>query len=249
MNYELYKEIYDNLNTVEDIDALVKKFNIEKEVFLAILSQKIIRNTKKNYYRLEKKKDTLKMRWQNGDSIIKLSEEYNFSPVLMASFILKDTLSHKKFKEYLKNPDSIEDERVREEIKEVTEKDIVYSPKYIILQRENGIRCEEEIKNWLLKRKIKFITEKDARVENFSKTPDFLLMTPFTVGNFEARWIESKAGFGDLIQFRVNFRDQLRAYVRIFGSGIIVYWAGHLDMLNNFSSRIAVVSKNFFNSK
>ena len=49
MNYNLYKEIHENLNGIDDIDALVKKFRTEKEVLLAILSQKIIRNTKRNY--------------------------------------------------------------------------------------------------------------------------------------------------------------------------------------------------------
>jgi len=246
MNYNLYKEIYENLNGIDDIDTLVKKFRTEKEVLLAILSQKIIRNTKRNYYKLERKKETLRIRWKKGESITDISKEYNFSPVLTALFIFQDKFSRKKFKECMKNPDLIEEERIREEIKEVIERDIVYSPKYIDLQRENGVRCEEEIKNWLLERDIRFITEKDARHENFRKTPDFLLMTPFSVGGFEAKWVESKAGFGDLIQFKEDFRGQLHPYVRLFGSGIIVYWVGHLERLNGFSNRIIVVSKKFF---
>jgi len=246
MNYNLYKEIYESLNSIEDIDFLVKKFGTEKEVILAILSQKIIRNTKRNYYKLERKKETLRTRWKEGESIIDISKEYNFSPVLIASFIFQNKFSRKKFKKYLKNPDLIEEERIRDEMKKVIEEDIVYSPKYILLQKENGIRCEKEIENWLLERNIRFITEKDARYENFRKTPDFLLMTPFSVGGFEARWIESKAGFGDLIQFKENFRDQLRSYVQLFGSGIIVYWVGHLERLNGFSNRIIVISKKFF---
>ncbi len=247
MNYRVYKEIYENLNSTEDIDALVEKFRIEREVFLAILSQKIVRNVKKNYYKLERKKEILRARWKEGESITEISEEYNFSPVLTASFIFQDTFSCKKFKEYLKNPELIEEKRIKKEIKEIIEKDIVYSPKYINLQRENGIRCEEEIRSWLLKRDIRFITEKDARYENFRKTPDFLLMTPFSVGGFEVKWIESKAGFGDLIQFKQDFRGQLRPYVQLFGSGIIVYWIGHLERLNGFSNRIIVISKKFFN--
>ncbi len=247
MNYRLYKEIYENLNSTEDIDALVEKFRIEKEVFLAILSQKIVRNVKKNYYKLERKKEILRARWKDGESITEISEEYNFSPVLTASFIFQDTFSRKKFKECLKNPELIEEKRIKKEIKEIIEEDIVYSPKYINLQRENGIRCEEEIRSWLLERDIRFITEKDARYENFRKTPDFLLMSPFSVGGFEVRWIESKAGFGDLIQFKQDFRGQLRPYVQLFGSGIIVYWVGHLERLNGFSNRIIVISKKFFN--
>ncbi|MCK4247844.1 MAG: TPD domain-containing protein [Methanomicrobia archaeon] len=247
MNYRLYKEIYENLNSTEDIDALVEKFRIEREVFLAILSQKIVRNVKKNYYKLERKKEILRARWKDGESITDISEEYNFSPVLTASFIFQDTFSRKKFKEYLKNPELIEEKRIKKEIKEIIEEDIVYSPKYIDLQRENGIRCEEEIRSWLLERDIRFITEKDARYENFRKTPDFLLMSPFSVGGFEVRWIESKAGFGDLIQFKQDFRGQLRPYVKLFGSGIIVYWVGHLERLNGFSNRIIVISKKFFN--
>ncbi len=249
MNYELYKKIYRRLNSKEDIDPIAKNFDMEEDALWSILCQKIVRKTKKKYYKIKGKRGKLEREWKNGKSIMTISKKYNFPPVLTASFIFEYKFSNKEFKKYLKNPDSIKDERIKKEVQEAVEHDIVYSPKYIDLQRESGIKSEKEIEEWLVERDIKFITEGDARKENFRKTPDFLLMNPLSLDGLEVRWIESKAGFGDLIKFKEDFGGQLRPYVRIFGSGLIVYWVGHLERLTTFSDRILVVSKNFFEEK
>jgi hypothetical protein len=246
MKYELYKEIYENLSCKEDVDALVARYGLERQLFLAILSQKIVRIVKRKYYKVKRKRPILRRRWRDGESVTAIAKAYKFSPVLTASFIFDKRFSRREFKEYMKNPESIEEERIREEIQEALESDIVYSPKNIELQRKSGIQCEENIKKWLLERNIKFITEEDAREENFRKTPDFLLMSPFSVDGFDIRWVESKAGFGDLIKYKEDFRDQLQPYTQMYGPGVIAYWVGHLDRLEDISKKIVVVSKNFF---
>ena len=47
----------------------------------------------------------------------------------------------------------------------------------------------------------------------------------------EIRWIESKASFGDAVEFRYNCKNQLIPYTELFGPGVVVYWTGHLDGL------------------
>ncbi|MEA1993352.1 MAG: TPD domain-containing protein [Euryarchaeota archaeon] len=246
MKYEVYKKIYKKLNSTDDVNSLMKEFNVERDLLLSLLSQKIVRKVKRRYYKIKKKRKILRKKWDRGKSIMEIAEEYEFAPVLTASFVFQDIFSKKKFKENLKEPDKIKNKRIKREIKKVVEKDIVYSPKFIELQTKSGVSCEERTKNWLIKKNIKFITEEGAREENFRKTPDFLLTTPFSLNGLEVRWVESKAGFGDLIKFKEDFKGQLNPYVRLFGSGLIVYWAGHLDRLTSFSDRVLVCSKEFF---
>lgn len=63
------------------------------------------------------------------------------------------------------------------------------------------------------------------------KTPDSLLDKPMLYEGKKIYWIESKASFGDNIEFRFNSRKQLIPYTQIFGPGIVVYWVGCLNDL------------------
>jgi hypothetical protein len=84
------------------------------------------------------------------------------------------------------------------------------------------------LKEWLNSHEIKYRTERDLRGE-FPKTPDCLLDEPIRVNGWEINWIESKASFGDSIEVKKNIRNQLIPYNELFGSGLVVYWFGIVD--------------------
>jgi len=63
----------------------------------------------------------------------------------------------------------------------------------------------------------------------FAKTPDCLLDEPIKLNGWTINWIESKASFGDRVEFNKNIRGQLAQYVDMFGHGVVVYWFGHID--------------------
>jgi Holliday junction resolvase len=229
MNEELYSRIYRRLNRKGDVFELAEKFDISKDVLFSILSQKIVRRTKRDYHGLKKQSSQLLKEWKKGKSLLKLSRERRFSPVLLSSFILREYgVTKKEFYNYLRHPENIEDKRINKEIKEILDEDVVYSPLAIDIQRKNGKRAEKKIAQWLDEQRVNYITEREVR-ELYKKTPDFLLKDFFYVKGNSIYWIESKASFGDHIQMKSDYHRQLKHYVELFGRGLVIYWHGYVN--------------------
>ena len=104
----------------------------------------------------------------------------------------------------------------------------MYSPWANELQFKRGTWGENQLHEWLDINDISYRTEKDLRGE-FPKTPDCLLDKPLRFNGWTLNWIESKASFGDFVEFNRNVRCQLNSYVELFGHGLVVYWFGHVD--------------------
>ncbi len=229
MNEELYTRLYRNLNKRGDVPEFAAMLGISESILFAILSQKIVRKTKRDYHGLKRQSSVLFEEWKRGKSLLKLSEERKFSPVLTASFILKENgITRKEFHDYLRNPHEIEDRRLRKEILEVLEEEVVYSPEAAEIQRENGKVAEQKIGAWLDSQGATYITEIEAR-ELHRKTPDFLLKGSLLLEGNLLFWVESKASFGDRIQMRGDYNRQLKHYVDLFGRGLVIYWNGYVN--------------------
>lgn len=229
MNEDLYNRLYKRLNRRGDVFKLAEIFNIPQEVLYAILSQKIVRKTKRDYHGLRKQSQKLLKQWESGKSLLKLSEERKFSPVLISSFVLRaHGITKKEFREYLHHPEEIENPRIRKEICEILQEEMVYSPEAAEIQRENGRTAERKIEEWLGRQRASYITESEARSLH-QKTPDFLLKEPFSFNANSIFWVESKASFGDKIQMKSDYHRQLKHYVELFGKGLVVYWHGYID--------------------
>jgi hypothetical protein len=93
---------------------------------------------------------------------------------------------------------------------------------------------------------VKYQMEADLR-SKFSKTPDCLFGQPLRFDGTHISWIESKANFGDAVEFRRNAKKQLVPYTELFGEGIVVYWFGHVKGLVP-PEGVYVASKGFFDS-
>lgn len=247
MNEELYYRLYRRLNRRGDVFELADEFTISKEVLFAILSQKIVRKTKRDYHGLKKQSLKLLKQWKKGKSLLNLSQERRFSPVLISSFVLRENGATKKeFYEYLRHPHSIKDSRIKKEILEVLEEEVVYSPEAIEIQRRNGKAAEQKIGEWLDRLGASYITEREVR-ELYKKTPDFLMKDQFLLQECPIAWVESKASFGDKIQMRSDYHRQLKHYVELFGSGLVVYWHGYIndsDVLQHFTLNSRILAGN-----
>lgn len=229
MKEELYYRLYRRLNKRGDVFSLADEFTISKEVLFAILSQKIVRKTKRDYHGLKKQSLRLLKQWKKGKSLLKLSEERRFSPVLISSFILRENGATKKeFYEYLRHPHSIRDPRIKKELLEVLAEEVVYSPEAIEIQRRNGKAAEAKIGEWLDLLGVSYITEREVR-ELYKKTPDFLMQEKFSLQSHSISWVESKASFGDTIQMKSDYHRQLKYYVELFGNGLVIYWHGYIN--------------------
>lgn len=81
------------------------------------------------------------------------------------------------------------------------------------------------------KLKISYEDENVLRDSGYDKTPDIKLTLPIAVDGFVINWIESKALFGDAKSHDFYLKQQLKCYWNRFGPGMVIYWFGYIDLL------------------
>lgn len=60
------------------------------------------------------------------------------------------------------------------------------------------------------------------------------------VGTRVVRWIESKASFGDHYTHEMN-KTQYFGYVNRYGPGLVIYWFGFIDELDDSQDKGIIV--------
>lgn len=226
---ELYSEIYYSLKHPEDIKREAERRGLSEELCLVIYTQKTVRYATRDYYQIVEIAPALLKRWKRGESMLRIARRLNFPPVLLALILTSAMgISRKKFWRMLREPDTVEDRRMKEELQAVRKADILYSPEGAEVQKQRGIKGEEKLARWLTEHGIGFRTEKELRGK-YPKTPDFLLDEHIPFDGKKIKWIDSKASFGDDIEIRRNNRKQFRQYVELFGDGMVLYWFGIID--------------------
>lgn len=229
MKMETYQRLSNKLNKFEDVDRLCKTSSHKREFLFVLYTQKIVRQATRRFYRVKSKSNSLYRKWLSGISIVEISEKIEFPPVLTGLIILHEAgISRKRYRSFLNDLELVEDPRLKKELNQVIEADIIYSPEGNRLQEERGKKGEAKINKWLTERGIKFQSEKEL-TNNFAKTPDFLLDKPLNFRGTDIHWIESKATFGDEREIKRNMQKQLKPYREMFGSGMVIYWFGFLQ--------------------
>ncbi len=225
-----YREIYNDLNHYSDIDRLYKKYKRSRkfswEFFLVVYTQRTIRDVTAKFQKIRSKAPKLHRRWKKGTSLLEISEELDFSPVMTAFIILtSQEFGRNGFRKMINDPESVENKRLARELREVRDNDHIYSPEGNEVQRKRGVKGEAMLKTWLDRHDVKYQREEDLR-EKGGKTPDFLLNKKIYFRGEEVNWIESKGSFGDMREINKNLKKQLRSYREIFGPGMVLYWFG-----------------------
>lgn len=246
MNYDEYKQLYNELKSPEDVKRLSGRY--DSRMLDSLYTQKTTREVKKRFYMVKNSSGRMLKEWSKGRSIMELSKKYNFPPILVAMFLFQeDGAGKKEFWSYIRDPSLLENPETASEIREAIANDIVYSPSANDRQRERGLWGEDLLHQWLDSQGIKYRTENDLRGTEFTKTPDCLLDKPVMYESHKIYWVESKASFGDNTEFRFNSRKQLVPYTQLFGPGLVVYWVGCLDDLecpeNVYVCDISVMDK------
>ncbi|AKB84156.1 C15orf41 family protein [Methanococcoides methylutens] len=229
MDKNTYLRIYESVNDPGNIEDLAIKFNEPAGVIAAILNQKIVSKVKRKMHSLQSKSRNYLYLWNKGVSIVVLAKNNEVPATLMASVIIKELGYSKKY--VLKHLDSLEDRRLAREITEAINEDHFFSPEAHKAQSVRGQMGEEIIEKWLLYKELEFSTEEDLRDMGMQKTPDFLLDKPIYVDDVEILWIESKAMFGDEREHAHYLKKQFQYYQRDYGTGMVIYWYGHIDGL------------------
>jgi hypothetical protein len=231
MKYEEYKMLYSSLNGPKDIERLERR-GYGRDLLLSMFTQKTTREVKKRFYVVKQNTARMLKEWKQGDTLLEISEKWRFPPILTAMFIfLEDGASRKEFWEYINEPDIARNKDFRDELIEIRNADLVYSPEANEIQRQRGIWGESLLHEWLDSQDITYRTEEQLRGV-YDKTPDALLSEPMSYCGKKINWVESKASFGDSTEFRFNCKKQLIPYTNMFGPGVVVYWLGKLDDLD-----------------
>ena len=240
-----YNALLKQLQTTSDVERLAAQTKYRRNFLFVLYSQKVVQDATKKYYKIKHRAQKYRYMWRKGMSLLQISKKLDFPPVLTAFLILKeDGISRKMFRKFLNDPDSVEDARLKSELSEVIENDIIYSPAGSEIQSKRGRKGEEKINKWLTRHNFKFRTEKEL-TNKYEKTPDFLLDKPINVRGLDVHWIESKATFGSKTELKKNLDNQLKPYRDLFGSGMVIYWFGFLTP-TPIVDRILIESGKFF---
>ena len=165
MKLEEYKKLWNGLNSPKDINRLAKE-GYDKELLLVLYTEKHVRGIKRNYYNVTARSRRLLDEWKRGKSFRHLAEKHKFSPILMASIVLKEHgMTKREVREALKDYNIVKDLRIRKELEAAEEEDLVYSKRGYEIQRQRGIEGEAGIAKWLEKNKITYRTENDLKGE------------------------------------------------------------------------------------
>ena len=109
-----YRRLYDALNKHEDIAHVAKKTGLDEELLLVLYTQKTVRMATKRFYKVKHRVPILLKKWNSGRSFLSLSRELGFPPILTAYLILQESkVSRRRFWEYVRDPDSVKDNRLK----------------------------------------------------------------------------------------------------------------------------------------
>jgi len=229
MDRETYQRLYDSLATPEDVQRIARHEHLDEELLFVIHTHRVTRDATRRFYVVKRQIPRLVGQWRKGRTMYDIAQEWRFPPVLMGQLLLQGLeLPRKRVWGSFLDPASAPDERLRREVEELLEHDLIYSPKGMELQRERGRKGEARLEQWLERHGIGYRTEKDLRGK-YRKTPDALLDEPIIFYGQKLTWIESKANFGDDVELRKNLKRQLAPYTEIFGEGAVVYWYGYVE--------------------
>jgi hypothetical protein len=235
MNIREYKNLYAQLNSYEDVNRLATDEGYDKELLFVIFTEKHVRGIKRDFYKVKNDTRRLLDKWHGGHSFTHLAQDINFSPLMMANILMKAKgMTKNDVRNALRDANVVKDARLRREIQEAMDTDMVYSEEGARIQKERGIEGEATIAKWLNEKGISYKTENDLKGKTeHGKTVDFLLDTPITIqfedGLKDINWIESKGSFGDNKKMMRDYRKQLEPYTKYWGPGIVVYWFGFLE--------------------
>ena len=229
MKPEQYIDLFNRLREFDDIQKLHRETGIDEELLLVVYTQRFSRDITRNFYKVKAYTRKMVQDWDRKQSFMQIAKKWYFSPILTAYFIMTEKgCKRKEFWGYVREPSTAPDRRLQKEFAEIADNDMVYSPKGMDIQYARGRWGEAKLGEWLKWKEFEHQTEKDLKGKT-AKTPDCLLDKPFELGDAKISWIESKAIFGDEVEFRKNVRKQLKQYTEMFGNGIVVYWFGFCD--------------------
>ncbi|XP_065920868.1 CDAN1-interacting nuclease 1-like [Dysidea avara] len=172
--------------------------------------------------------------------LLHMSQDVSLSPALLSRSILESYITENSVtavgapstalvSHWMKNPQHIPDEKLREHVKLCIRSDTNYGLLAENVKCSVGYQYEQKLRRRLEEHNIPFLDEEFMRLQGYDKTPDFKLEVPFAVSSTVVNWVESKALFVDENSHKRYMEEQLSSYYNRFGSGMVIYWFGFVE--------------------
>ncbi|XP_046617526.1 CDAN1-interacting nuclease 1 isoform X1 [Neodiprion virginianus] len=272
MKQEIYENIMTSIKQFKgmskDCDKMLRETfpHIPPDTLSSILALEIRRRMKFSHAKLCSQGTEYYERYteaiSNGESIgvlVRMSEETGLSPALLARIILENhceqnklTTSRSEITKLLRDTTLIEDKDLAYEIYlyfslyfQCIIYDDQYGPISDAVKHSIGQEYEVKLQNYVSERNIAFLNEDHLRLRGYDKTPDIKLEVPVAVNGFVINWIESKALFGNEDVHKKYIKEQFLSYWNRFGPGLVIYWFGFLDTLNQPNEKKFIIMDHF----
>ncbi|XP_066591567.1 CDAN1-interacting nuclease 1 isoform X2 [Prorops nasuta] len=202
----------------------------------------------KNYY------DTYLEAVEQGQScgiLLNMSKKIGAPPALLAKNILEkhysgnNNVTKSDIAKFLKDTTLIEHKGLAYEIYLCVIYDDLYGPVADAIGLSIGQEYELILQNHLKERNIAFRDEEFLRTQGYDKTPDVKLEIPIALNGFVINWIESKARFGNVEIHQKYIKEQFLSYWNRFGTGLVIYWFGFLDVLSECNEKKFIIMDRF----
>lgn len=211
---------------------LIKKYPIlSSRIIRSLRSQYVNDTVVKNYHKV--KQDILKQEYKNT-SITELAKKYELPPVTLIRIIFNKN----NFFNIIKKADPSLTDYDKEQI-DLAIKNDIFSIVDNKKQLEKSLLFEKRIEKLLIKYNIKYKTQEELSQEQIKlhghaiSTPDFLLINNLFINKMKINWIDAKNFYGANTDFlKKKTRDQIKKYIKLYGSGCIVFKLGVSEELN-----------------
>ncbi|XP_045589160.1 CDAN1-interacting nuclease 1 isoform X2 [Procambarus clarkii] len=267
MKFQQYEEVIQFINTKPKgnvVAALVQRFpGIKAKTLGSIWAQDMQRKVKKNFHRINVPERASEI-YRNyvscveaGDPpgiLVKMAVAMDYSSSMLAKLILEQYLhancpdisvSKSQVNRLLRDTTKIEDRDLSIEVYLCLLDDDVYGPFADSIKHSVGHEYEFLLRRELEKLNISYKNEDDLRLRGYDKTPDIKLDIPIAVDGKVVNWIESKASFGDEESHRTYLKDQFWSYWNRFGPGLVIYWFGFIEELDEHRDKGIMLRDSF----
>ncbi|CAL4089047.1 unnamed protein product, partial [Meganyctiphanes norvegica] len=237
--------------------------SVDSKTLGSIYSQEIQRKVKKNFHRFNAPdiaQDIFQSyinaisNYEAPGILVRMSKELTYSPAMLSKLILEQHLNATKpgtsatrsqVNRLLRDTTLIEDRDLAYEVYLCLLEDDVYGPFADSIKHSIGHEYEFLLKQQLDALNISYQNEDDLRSKGYDKTPDIKLDIPIAVDGRVINWIESKASFGDRDSHKTYLKDQFWSYWNRFGAGLVIYWFGFIEELDEHKEKGIMLRDSF----
>ncbi len=222
---------------------LIKKYPIlSPKIIRSLRSQYVNDTVIKNYHKV--KPDILIQEYEKIP-IAELAKKYNLPPVTLLRIIFdkrqqpSSMRNKNKFSNIINKTDPSLTNYDKEQI-DLAIKNDIFSIVDNQKQLEKSLLFEKQIEKLLKTHNIKYKTQDELSQEQIKlnghaiSTPDFLLIdSNLFIYNMKINWIDAKNFYGANTDFlKKKTRDQIKKYIKLYGSGCIIFRLGVSEELN-----------------